>query len=148
MRARCQPARRPHRAVSARIVIAVVTTLVAWSLTADRARAQDVQSRQLGFGLQRGVYFGYVLNADGKVSIFESGPSGVNGWGYDDMIGQLPMTFTNPKTIQPDVRNLASAVWVVHEDQLGADGALPLDHLKDAIGQEGAQHLGDRRGDA
>src|SRR6185503_15786686 len=38
--------------------------------------------RQLGFGFQRGVYFGYILNTDGTLSIFESGPEGVNGWGY------------------------------------------------------------------
>ncbi len=81
-----------------------------------------ITPRQQGHGFFRNVYFAYVLNANGQVSIFESGPDGVNGWGFDDVIGVLPMTFDNPKTIQPDPRNLNSAFWVVHENQLGPDG--------------------------
>src|SRR5262249_21625989 len=53
-----------------------------------------------GFGLARAVYFGYIMNQNGKVAVFESGPSGVNGWGFDDAIGSLPFTFARPKTLQ------------------------------------------------
>ncbi len=74
--------------------------------------------RQNGFAFQRQVYFGYVLNGDGTVAIFESGPDGVNGWGFDDMIGTIPFTFQNPKTIAADPRSLNSQFWVVHENQL------------------------------
>ncbi|MCZ6598269.1 MAG: beta-propeller fold lactonase family protein [Planctomycetota bacterium] len=81
-----------------------------------------ITPRQLGFGFQRGVYFAYVLSKDGTVAVFESGPDGVNGWGFDDMIGKLPMTFDSPKAIQPDPTNFNSAVWVVHERKLGLDG--------------------------
>ncbi len=77
-----------------------------------------ITPRQLGFGFMRGVYFAYILNTNGKVALFESGPNGVNGWGYDDVIGQAPFTFINPKTIQPDPTNLNSAVWILHEQPI------------------------------
>jgi hypothetical protein len=81
-----------------------------------------ITPRQLGFGMQRYVYFAYVLNANGTVSVFESGPDGINGWGYDSIIGVLPFTFHQPRAIQPDPNNLNSGFWVAHQDQLGADG--------------------------
>lgn len=78
--------------------------------------------RQTGFGLFRSVYYAYILNSNGTVSLFESGPDGVNGWGYDQIIGQPEFHFTNPKAIQPDVSNLNSAIWIAHERQLNEDG--------------------------
>jgi hypothetical protein len=81
-----------------------------------------ITPRQLGFGMQRNVYFAYVLNADGKVSVFESGPDGPNGWGFDEIIGVLPMTFREPRAIQPDPVNMNSGFWVAHQDQLDASG--------------------------
>jgi DNA-binding beta-propeller fold protein YncE len=81
-----------------------------------------VTPRQFGFGFLRGVYFGYILNQDGTVAVFESGPDGVNGWGYDDTIGSLPFRFFQPKAIQPDVQRLNSAVWIAHENPLTVNG--------------------------
>ena len=81
-----------------------------------------ITPRQVAFGFQREVYFAYILNTDGRVAIFESGPSGLNGWGFDDVIETLPLRFNNPKTLQPDVTNLNSAVWILHEDPLNQDG--------------------------
>jgi hypothetical protein len=79
--------------------------------------------RQLpGLGFQRNVYFAYILNSDGSVAVFESGPDGIGGWGFDDVVGRMPFTFRAAKAIQPDHRSLTSAVWIAHEDQLGPDG--------------------------
>jgi len=78
--------------------------------------------RQLGLGFNRGVYFGYILNTDGTLSVFESGPDGVNGWGYDDIVDTLSLRFHDARTLQPDVTDLGSAVFVLHEDPLGLDG--------------------------
>jgi DNA-binding beta-propeller fold protein YncE len=74
-----------------------------------------ITPRQFGFGFQRGVYFAYILNRNGDVALFESGPNTVNGWGYDDVIGTSGFEFRNPKTIQADLINLNSSVWIVHE---------------------------------
>lgn len=79
--------------------------------------------RQMGFGLFRGVYYGYILNSNGSISLFESGPDGVNGWGFDQVIGQPEFNFQNPKAIQADVSNMNSAIWVAHENKLNFDGS-------------------------
>ena len=81
-----------------------------------------ITPRQLGFGYQRYVYFGYVLNRTGRVAVFESGPNTVNGWGYDDIIGIVQPIFQNPKAIQPDHVDLRSAVWIAHEGPIDANG--------------------------
>lgn len=82
-----------------------------------------ITQRQQGFGFQRNVYFAYVLDRAGKVTLFESGPNGPNGWGFDQFIGQTSATFREPKAIQPDPLDLRSAVWIAHEGQLDANGA-------------------------
>ena len=79
--------------------------------------------RQLGFGLFRGVYYAYILNSNGTVSLFESGPDGVNGWGFDEIIGQPEFTFDNPTDIAVDVSNINSAIWVAHQNPLDFDGS-------------------------
>lgn len=77
-----------------------------------------ITPRQTAFGLARNVYFAYILGRNGRIAVFESGPNAVNGWGYDDIVGTMPMSFNNPKTIQVDQIDLRSAVWVVHEGPL------------------------------
>lgn len=85
-----------------------------------------ITGRQQGYGFNRGVYFAYILNRNGRLATFESGPNSVNGWGFDDIVGSSQFLFQNPKTIQVDHINLASAVWIVHEGPIdpatGAEG--------------------------
>lgn len=85
--------------------------------------------RQTTFGFARGVYFGYILNQGGTIAVFESGPDGLNGIGFDNVISSLPFRFQRPKTMQADPTNLNSAVWVVHE--------FPLDEEGNSNGQTG-----------
>ena len=96
-----------------------------------------ITPRQQQFGFARGVYFGYIMNRNGRLAMFESGPNAVNGWGYDDVIGTATQTFQNPKTMQPDLVNINSAVWIVHEgpidpitDQEGPVGVPAVTNLK------------------
>ncbi len=74
--------------------------------------------RQASHGFNRNVYFGFILGRNGRVSIFESGPNGANGWGFDDIVSTLPFTFANPKAMAPDYTTLNGAIWVVHENPL------------------------------
>jgi hypothetical protein len=74
-----------------------------------------ITPRQETHGYLRDVYFAYILNRNGRVALFESGPNGVNGWGYDDILGVAPQEFARPKAIQPDHVDLRSAVWIAHE---------------------------------
>jgi hypothetical protein len=77
------------------------------------------------------VYFAYVLNRDGRVCLFESGPNGVHGWGYDDIVWRTPYAFRNPRAIQPDPLGITSTsgVWIAHED--------PLDPMGNPTGMTG-----------
>ena len=77
--------------------------------------ALAITPRQQNFGFFRNVYFAYIMNRNGRVAIFESGPNEVNGWGYDDVVGTAPQTFQSPKAIQPDHTFLAGGVWIAHE---------------------------------
>ena len=87
-----------------------------------------ITPRQVCWGFSRNVYFAYIINRNGRVAVFESGPSTVNGWGYDDVIGIASSTFRNPKAIQPDQTDLRSGVWIAHEGpiDLATDAAGPL----------------------
>ncbi|MEE8469045.1 MAG: hypothetical protein V3T22_11340, partial [Planctomycetota bacterium] len=84
----------------------------------------------------------YILNRTGRVSMFESGPNGVNGWGFDDIIGIPPFEFQKPKRIQHDPINLNAAAWIVHEGALDAEtkdpgpigeGALSMLFIESAV---------------
>jgi len=103
-------------------VISVSSLSVRKVLTAHLGRpfAVALTPRQTRFGWHRDVYYGYVLNRDGTVAIFESGPSGQNGWGYDDIIGLSGYTFHEPKAVQVDPTDLRSGVWIVHEGAIDA----------------------------
>lgn len=95
-----------------------------------------ITPRQMNFGFNRQVYFAYIIDRNGKVSIFESGPNGSGGWGMDDIVGQPPFTFPNPKAIQPDHIALISGTWIVHERALNLDGS-----IKGAVGTGAVTNL-------
>ncbi len=88
----------------------------------DRPFAVATTQRQTNFGYARNVYFAYILDRSGRVCLFESGPGGVNGWGYDEIVGRTPFAFREPRAIQPDPRRLTSGVWIAHQGQLDAAG--------------------------
>ncbi len=79
-----------------------------------------VTPRQGQFGWQTGIYFAYILNGDGTVAVFESGPDGINGVGFDNVIGTPEEAkFRNATTLQPDILSANSAIWVAHTDTSG-----------------------------
>ncbi|MCI0634505.1 MAG: hypothetical protein L0206_11415, partial [Actinobacteria bacterium] len=102
----------------------------------DRPIEVALTPRQTTFGFLRGVYFAYILDANGTVSVFESGPSGINGFGFDEIIGTLPFPFFQPRTIQADVTDLNSGFFVAHENPLGLDG-LPTGEAGGALTRVG-----------
>ncbi len=74
------------------------------------------------WGTARFVYYAYILDRSGRVSLFESGPNTVSGWGFDDIIGQTDPVFTNATAMQPDPIARTSGVWITHEGQLDSSG--------------------------
>ncbi|MFT6109394.1 MAG: hypothetical protein ACJA2W_002316, partial [Planctomycetota bacterium] len=98
-------------------IIAASNLLVRRTINSQLNRPFElaVTPRMTTFSFARGVYFAYILNRTGTVAFFESGPNGVNGWGFDDVVGILPFDFQAPKTIQLDPINLDASVYIVHE---------------------------------
>jgi YVTN family beta-propeller protein len=88
----------------------------------DQPFAIAITPRETNFGFQRNVYLAWILDRSGHVSLFESGPNGVNGWGFDDIIWRTPYVFPHAKAIQPDPRKVRPGVWVAHEVKLDAFG--------------------------
>lgn len=80
------------------------------------------------FAFARGISFGYVVGRDGHVGVYEGGPDGPLGFGYDAVVGVLPFQFQNPKAIQLDPINLDASVYIAHEGPIdlatGTPGAL------------------------
>ena len=97
----------------------------------DRPFDVAIVPRQVNQGFLRNTYFAWILNRSGRVGFFESGPNGVNGWGFDDVIAVSSETFQNPKAIQPDYVNLNGGCWIAHEG--------PINEL---TGQEGSAGVG------
>jgi hypothetical protein len=91
------------------------------------------------FGFQTGIFFGYISNYSGNaLLIYESGPSGPQGIGYDNVLGALPTSgqardnilqprglcyspFLNPQGF------LASGVFAAHRD---SDGFGRVSHIQ------------------
>ncbi|RMH04102.1 MAG: YncE family protein [Planctomycetota bacterium] len=93
-----------------------------------------VTNRDQNFGFQTGLYYAVVLAQDGSATIFESGPDGVQGIGFDDFIGipalQGQSGFDSPTAIQPDTNSFFHGTFIAHrKNGLGAVSNL---HLKDA----------------
>jgi hypothetical protein len=101
-------------------VISAHTLEVRKTLTGFLTQPFDVVTtpRLDGFGLDKGVWHAWILNRDGTLTLYESGPSGAGGIGYDDCVGVAPFALARPKAIQPDPGDLAGAVWIAHERPL------------------------------
>ena len=122
-----------------------VTVISGFSLDARRTVSSNLNEpfdvaitpRQTNFGFQRNVYFAYVLNRNGRVALFESGPDDVGGWGFDNIIGVAPTTFTSPQAIQPDHIDLRSAVWIAHAGPIDLKTENPLNSTEGAVSKLG-----------
>ena len=54
----------------------------------SRPRLLAVSDRDTGVGFNTGLYYAYIIAEDGQISVFESGPDGLQGIGFDDIIGK------------------------------------------------------------
>jgi len=67
-----------------------------------------------------GVYYAYILNANGTVAVYESGPDGVNGIGFNDVIGTVTsVSFPRAKALLYDMSAGQGGVFVGHVDEGG-----------------------------
>lgn len=96
-----------------------------------------ITPRQSNFGFARNVYFAYIMNRNGRVAFFESGPNEVGGWGFDDIVGVAPATFNSPQAIQPDPVNTNSAVWIAHTGPIDLKTETPGNLTEGAVSRVG-----------
>ncbi|MCC6670329.1 MAG: hypothetical protein IT458_04665 [Planctomycetes bacterium] len=96
-----------------------------------------VSERYQTTGTTSGVYYAYVLNATGTIAVYESGPDGVNGIGFNDIIGIVPnVTFRRPSTIKLDYTSSNSGMFVGHVDESGLGQISRLDLTTSPIGPQ------------
>jgi YVTN family beta-propeller protein len=99
----------------------------------------SLSPRQQTFGWGTQTYFGYISNNGGdNVLVYESGPDGLGGIGYDDIIGEVPLVGSGGKVFEKIVKprglcydplyldnvssplNLTGGVFVAHASAKGA----------------------------
>ncbi len=78
-----------------------------------------VTERYMTTGNTSGIFYAYILNKGGTIVVYESGPDGTNGIGYNDMIGTADPFFRRPSAIKVDYNSNMGGVWVSHEDESG-----------------------------
>ncbi|MBX3461782.1 MAG: hypothetical protein KF830_01310 [Planctomycetes bacterium] len=80
-----------------------------------------VSERYQATGNASGLYYAYILNSNGTVAVYESGPDGVNGIGFNDIIGSVTnVSFPRAKAMTIDVTATRGGIFVGHVDDSGA----------------------------
>ncbi len=86
----------------------------------NRPIALIATERYVLTGNASGVYYAYILNENGTVAIYESGPDGVNGIGFNDVIGTVTnATFPRAKAMLFDHQAQQGGVMIGHVDDQG-----------------------------
>lgn len=79
-----------------------------------------VTERYQTSGNASGLYYAYILNGNGTVAVYESGPDGVNGIGFNDVIGTVAnASFPRAKAIAYDHDAGQGGVFLGHVDDQG-----------------------------
>ncbi len=86
----------------------------------DNPKFLAVGDRGNNFGFQTGLYYAYVISASGEMTIFESGPDGLQGIGFDDFVGAPSLVgrtgFSNPSAVCMDPASTQHAVFVAYSE--------------------------------
>ena len=77
-----------------------------------------VSNRDSNFGFQTGLYYAFVIGQDGTTTIFESGPDGIQGIGFDDFVGipalQGQSGFAGAAAIQPNPNSSFHSAYIAY----------------------------------
>jgi len=76
--------------------------------------------RYAATGFISNLYFAYILNSNGTVAVYESGPDGVNGIGFNDIVGSVPnAAFPRARAMMYDFQSSNGGVMIGHVDENG-----------------------------
>jgi hypothetical protein len=96
-----------------------------------------ISERFNGNGNLSGVYYAYILNGNGSVAIYESGPDGVNGIGFNDIIGTVAdANFPRARSMCFDFASQQSGVFIGHQDDQGLGQVSRLTLESTPVGQQ------------
>jgi DNA-binding beta-propeller fold protein YncE len=98
-----------------------------------------VSERYVAHGNTSGVYYAYVLNENGTVAVYESGPSGVNGIGFEDMIGTVELQFRRARRIKLDYVAPQGGFYVAHTDDSGVGMVSGVELTSTPVGPQATQ---------
>jgi hypothetical protein len=88
-------------------------------------------------GFASGLYFAYILNANGTVAIYESGPDGVNGIGFNDIIGAVTnVSFPRARAMIYDASATDGGVLIGHTDDAGLGQVSRLNPTSSPVGPQ------------
>jgi hypothetical protein len=99
-----------------------------------RPRQIAVTNRDIGIGFQTQLYYAYVISQEGQISIYESGPDGIQGIGFDDIIGKPALEGRNGLSgasavcMNPSSLGRLSVFIAYRNNGRGAVGELWLDN--------------------
>jgi hypothetical protein len=99
-----------------------------------RPRLLAVTNRDILIGFNTQLYYAYVISQDGQISIFESGPDGIQGIGFDDIIGKPALEGRNGLSgasavcMNPSSQGRLSVFIAYRDGGRGAVGELWLDN--------------------
>ena len=86
----------------------------------NNPRLLAVSDRASAFGFRSGLYYAYLVSSTGEMTIFESGPDGIQGIGYDDFIGAPSLDgrsgFPIASALCMDPSSNQHAVFVAYSD--------------------------------
>ncbi|MFN6147950.1 MAG: hypothetical protein ACK5AL_16455 [Planctomycetota bacterium] len=95
-----------------------------------------VTPRFITTGNLSGLYFAYILNANGTVAVYESGPDGVNGIGFNDIIGAVTnVSFPRARSMVYDNAANLGGVLIGHTDDAGLGQVSRLALTASPVGQ-------------
>ncbi|MFY9344042.1 MAG: hypothetical protein WAT39_16250 [Planctomycetota bacterium] len=79
-----------------------------------------VSERYFGTGNVSGLYYAYILNSNGTIAVYESGPDGVNGFGFNDIIGSVTnVNFPRARAMMFDMSAGFGGIFIGHVDESG-----------------------------
>ena len=96
-----------------------------------------VTERYVTTGNTSGVYYAYILNGNGTIAVFESGPDGVNGIGFNDIIGTVAnANFPRANAMYYDFLTQLGGVYIGHVDDQGLGQVSRLALTSTPFGQQ------------
>ncbi|MFO1053542.1 MAG: Ig-like domain-containing protein [Planctomycetota bacterium] len=78
-----------------------------------------VTQRYVTTGNRSSLFYAYILNRNGTIAVYESGPDGTNGIGFNDIIGVVQPVFARASQIRLDYTSTLGGIWVSHVDASG-----------------------------